>query len=398
MNISSGMTTGNTSPGMAAGRKIKMIQVTHDLNIGGLQRLVVDISKNLDKSRYQVTVCALREGGVLEQELRESGIEVIKLVPPFADGTDYLTFWKLYRIFRKERPDIIHTHNSQPFIEGGMAALLARVPAFVHTEHGRHFPDKRRYMFAERVMSHFASCIVAVSDSAGNDLVTYEKIAPEKIRTVMNGIDGGRFRRRVFSGREEKLGELGIRGYDFILGFAGRLAPEKGLIHLLKAMRRLADGSPDKKILLLIAGEGSMMDELTGEAGRLGLEGSVRFLGPRLDMDELMGTFDVFVLPSLREGLPLVLLEAAAAGLPIVATRVGGNGFAVKDGLNGYLVGAGDDAALYNALRALLGDREKIRKFGESSREIFDNNFSIGKMMGQYLKIYEESLPAKGGF
>lgn len=377
---------------MHAGPSLKVMQITHDLNIGGLQRLVVEISKNLHAAGYAASVCSLRGGGAFEGELRDEGINVIKL--PNASGRpDYFTFWKLYRLFRAYQPDIIHTHNTQPFLEGGIAARMAGVPVIIHTDHGREFPDKRRYMFAEWVMAHFIDQVVAVSDAVKRDLCRFEKISERKIRTIVNGIDGEKFGQTY--DRELKKRELGINGTHVIVaGYAGRLSAEKGLVHLIGAMKMLTREFPNA--LLLIAGDGQLREELENDAARRGLKQNIRFLGPRADIHEIMGLLDIFVLPSLREGLPLVLLEAAAASLPIIATDVGGNNSIVKNGVNGLLVRPGDDAALWRALKELAWDALRRQTFGKSSLRLFHEGFSASAMMREYKQLYHDCLSTKG--
>ncbi len=373
-------------------KKIKIMQITHDLNYGGLQKLVVDISKNLDKSRYQVSVCALREGGPLEEGLLKEDIRIIKL-PPSNNGADYLSFWKLYKIFKEEKPDIVHTHNTQPFVEGGVAAILAKVPVHIHTDHGRQFPDKRRYMFAEWVFSHFANQMVAVSENLKEDISRYEGIRLDKIKVILNGINGSKYNNKI--DKNKKRRELGIDNkHNIILGFVGRLSPEKGLTYLIKAMEALVKEFPN--LLLLIAGEGELLKELKREAIALGIEQNIRFLGPRSDINEILGIFDIFVLPSLREGLPLVLLEAAAASLPIVATDVGGNKQVVKHGANGLLIRHGDVDSLYNAVKKLIIDEGMRKEFGSKSHDLFINNFTIEKMIKKYETIYQDCLKSTG--
>lgn len=364
------------------------MQITHDLNYGGLQRLVVDISKGLDKSKYEVAVCVLREGGPLEEELLKEDIRIIKL-PHSNNSVDHLSFWKLYKIFKEEKPDIIHTHNTQPFIEGGIAALLAGIPVKIHTDHGRQFPDKRRYMYAERIFSHFTNQIIAVSESLKDDISRYEGIRPDKIMVIPNGIDGGKYNIKI--DKNKKRRELDIDNkYNIILGFVGRLSPEKGLIYLVKAMEAIVKEFPN--VLLLIVGEGVLLEELKRESIALGIERNIRFLGPRSDINEILGILDIFVLPSLREGLPLVLLEAAVASLPIIATDVGGNNQVVKHGINGLLVKHGDAAPICDALRQLILNDKMRQGFGRKSYNLFINNFTIEKMISEYENIYQSCL------
>ncbi|MCL4493064.1 MAG: glycosyltransferase [Nitrospirae bacterium] len=373
--------------------KIKVMHITHDLNIGGLQRVVVDIATSLEKSEYRVSVCALREEGPLKGELLDSGVKTFK-IPAAGNGVDYLSFLKLFRILRKERPDIIHTHNTHPLIDGVTAAVMARVPVRIHTDHGRQFPDKKRYMFAERTLAHFTDQIVAVSEKAKKDLSSYEKLDPRGIAVIPNGIDGAKYRRKV--NRADKLKELGIRsGNSTILGFAGRLSPEKGLIYLLEAMKLLVRDIPD--ILLLIAVEGDLSEELGEKTGELGITQNVIFLGPRSDVNEIMGIMDMLVLPSLREGLPLVLLEAMAASLPLVATDVGGNGQAVRNGVNGFLVRPRDAQALCSTIKNLIRHENIRKEFARKSLQIFTENYTIARMISEYDRLYKKYLALKTG-
>jgi sugar transferase (PEP-CTERM/EpsH1 system associated) len=373
-------------------QKLSVLQITHDLNIGGLQRVVVDLSRSLDKDKYDVSVCALREGGPLESELKKEGIKVIKL-PLAENGIDYFTFWKLYKIFREIRPAVIHTHNTQPFIEGAIAALMARVPVIVHTDHGRQFPDKRRYMFSEWVLSHFADQIVAVSETTKSGLVHYEKVSSSKIQVILNGIDEQKYSVRIDKDKKKK--ELGIvPNAGPILGWCGRLSPEKGLTYLIKAMELLRRGFPN--ILLLIAGAGALKEDLNRQAKDLGLERHVRFLGPRADVHEILMILDLFVLPSVREGLPLVLLEAMAAGVPIVATDVGGNHRAVQEAINGFLVKPGDPDSLYKAIKGLLENRKLRETFSRNALALFQKEFTLKKMVQEYELVYQECLASVG--
>lgn len=358
--------------------------VTHDLKIGGLQRLVVDLACNIDKERFEVSVCAIREGRDFEGTLCEKGIKVIRL-PIAPAGVDYLTFWKLYKVIRMLKPAIVHTHNTQPFIEGGIAALMARVPVIIHTDHGREFPDKRRYMFAEWILSHFVDGMVCVSEATRASLAEHEKIRASKIKVILNGIDGGQYRTDLDPAVKRK--DLGIPPESTpLLGWCGRLSSEKGLTYLLQALRLLIRDFPN--VLLLLVGGGELMERLTEESKELGVEDHVRFLGPRHDVHEILRILDLFVLPSVREGLPLVLLEAMAASLPIVATGVGGIREAVEDGVNGLVVKPQDPSSLYEAAKRILESANTWRRFSGHSYELFQNRFTLERMVREYEAIY----------
>lgn len=364
------------------------MQITHDLNIGGLQRVVVDLARNIDKERFDVSVCALREGGPLERELLDDGIPVIKLSDD-RKRVDYLTFWRLYRVFRAMRPSIVHTHNTQPFLEGTLAAVLAGVPSVIHTDHGRRFPDKTRYMTAERIMSRFVRRIVAVSEATKHDLVRYEKIPEAKIMVVANGIDERKY--GLPGDRNGKRRELGIAPEAGpLIGWCGRLAPEKGLADLISAVALMTKDFPN--LLLLIVGEGELETSLRQKVHERNLGRWIRFVGPRSDVPEIMVLLDLFVLPSLREGLPLVLLEAMAASLPIVATDVGGNANAVVDGINGLIVKPGDPDGLVAAMNRLLSDKAMQETCAKNSLKLFHQCFGLRKMLDEYEAIYRDCL------
>jgi glycosyltransferase involved in cell wall biosynthesis len=367
-------------------QRLKVMEVTHDLAIGGLQRVVVDLARTLDKNEFDVSVCCLREGGIYETVLAEHDIRVIK-IPASSKPVDYLCFWKIYQVLKLERPIIIHTHNTQPYIEGVVSALMAGVPVRIHTDHAREFPDKRRYMVAERILSHAVHQIIAVSDQTKNDLIKYERIDPDKITVVVNGIDGSMYRTPL--DRKWKLIELGIpENGGPILGFCGRLSPEKGITFLLKAMRMLVEEFP--RAILLIVGDGELKTELDHEIQDRNLNKNVMLLGERLDANEIMRILDVFILPSLREGLPLVLLEATAASVPIVATNVGGNRIVVDDGVNGFLVEPGKVEALSNALRKLMNDKVARQEFGRVGYDLFNRTFTLEQMVKNYETIYRK--------
>ena len=188
----------------------RVMQITHDLRIGGLQRVVVDLAGSLDGRGYDVTVCALKGGGDFDRELEARGIRIIRL-PAVPGRTDYLSFGRLAKILRRERPAIIHTHNTQPLLEGTLAAIMARVPVRIHTDHARLFPDKLRYMRAERIATKFTSQVVAVSRHTKDQLTRYEGIPRERILVVPNGI----IRPRLLTADEKrrKRAELGLEDH-----------------------------------------------------------------------------------------------------------------------------------------------------------------------------------------
>jgi glycosyltransferase involved in cell wall biosynthesis len=364
-------------------KKLRIMQITHDLAIGGLQQVVVNICRTIDRERFDVSVLCLRALGGFVPEVEKLGIEVI-LLPQKKNGVDYLSFLKVAKILRETKIDAIHTHNTQPLIDGTLGALLAGVRTVIHTDHARHYPDKRRYLFAEWVMSHFVRKMVGVSAATVADLRKYEKIASRKLLTIPNGIDDARLVTTI--DKQKKKTELGIVRTGPVIGLGVRLAEQKGITYLLQAMPRIIRRRPD--ITLVIAGEGELEQTLKDEAISLEIEKNVLFVGPRYDMPEVLQLFDLYVLPSLWEGLPMVLLEAMAVGCPIVATDVGGNSTAVIHGENGSLVESKNPEALEQEIVRLLEDDALRNRYGQRGRELFLRRFTARNMTAQYEKLY----------
>lgn len=363
--------------------KIKIMQITHDLAIGGLQQVVVNICRTIDRDKFDISVLCLREMGEFVPEIENLGIKVLYL-PQKEHGTDYFSFIKVAKILKDNNIDVIHTHNTQPFVDGTIGALLSGVKTIVHTDHARSFPDKRRYMFAEWLMSKIAYKVVGVSDHTSNNLHKYEKIALKKIVTVPNGIDGTKY--NISIDKNKKKNELGIIKQGPIIGLGVRLEEQKGLLYLLQAMPIVLKEFPE--LTLIIAGDGSFKNTLIKEAQLLGIDDNTLFVGPRLDLPELLKLFDLYVLPSLWEGLPMVLLEAMAAGCPIVATDVGGNSLAIKHGENGSLIAAGDHEILASEVIKVLKDDVLMKKYVSNSYEIFNRQFSAEIMTKRYEDLY----------
>jgi glycosyltransferase involved in cell wall biosynthesis len=364
-------------------KKIRLMQITHDLAVGGLQRVVVNICRTIDRSVFDVSVLCLRALGSLALDVDKLGISVT-LIPQRAT-TDYFSFLKVARVLRSERIDVIHTHNTQPFIDGTLGALLAGVKTIVHTDHARDFPDKRRYMWAERAMSCFAHRVVGVSEDTSRNLVRYEKIHPSKIETIPNGIDGAIFSIQIDKRRKRR--ELGLGGDGPILGVGARLVEQKGITYLLRAMPEIVKHCPE--VTLVVAGEGPLESSLKTEAEHLRLGSSVRFIGVRLDMPELLNLFDVYIQPSVWEGLPMSLLEAMAAGCPIVATNVGGVSAAIETGVNGVLVSPADPDALAREIVHLLSRTELRQKYAEAGLRAFRDQYTAEKMTRSYERLYQ---------
>ncbi len=372
---------------MNVNRKTKIVHISHDLDLGGLQRVIVNICRTIDRSVFDVSVICLRGLGCFTSEIEGLGITVY-LIPQKKHGTDYFSFLKVAKLLRKIKPDVIHTHNTQPFIDGVIAALLCGVKRVIHTDHARSFPDKRRYMFAEWVMSHFAFRVVGVSDHTSMNLMKYEHISVSKIETIPNGIDPAAYQIQI--DKSKKRQELGLPKSGPILGVAVRLCEQKGVSYLLKAFVSVVKHIP--QAVLVIAGDGELRSELENETKQLGIQRNVFFLGLRLDIAELLKLFDVYVLPSLWEGLPMILLEAMAAGCPVIASNVGGVSTAIIDGKTGILVNPAEHVQLTDAIIGLLSDGHRREEFSSNGSKLFYEQFDSKIAVQKYSQLYVQQM------
>lgn len=378
-----------TSPTTTAApqRRLRLLQITHDLDLGGLQQVIYNLCRTLDRSRFEIFVLCLREKGLFASDVEALGIPVF-LLEKNAKGPDYFAFRKVAKLMRELRIDVVHTHNTQPFFDGTIGAMLAGVRTVIHTDHARDFPDKLRYMIAEWLMSLYAYRVVGCSEHTSQQLMRYEKISKRKIVTIPNGIDGSRFDLSI--DRAAKRRELGIGAEGHIIGLAVRLSDQKGITFLLRAMPSVLAKHPDTT--LLIAGNGDLRADLEREAKDLGVASQVKFCGPRKDIPELLKLLDLYVLPSKWEGLPMVILEAMAAGCPVVATNVGGNATAVVDGVTGALVPPQDPSALAQAIVRLLDSPDLLKSYAANGRARFYERFSADIMARQYEQLYLRQL------
>lgn len=365
--------------------KLKVMHVTPGLRVGGLPRVIEMLCRTIDRDRFDVSVLCLRARGPIAETLSSLGVAVHCLRDAGApEGPDYLAFTKVARALRHHRVDVLHTHNTEAFIDGVLGGVLAGVRTMVHTDHGRAFPDRRRYMLAESALSRLTYRVVAVSDAAARDLVRHEWIPADKVVTIPNGIDGAPYATQ--GDRDGKRRELGIPRGAPVIGLGARLEKEKGQSYLIQALPPLAARFPD--LALVLAGDGPDKDDLVRLARNLGVQSHVHFLGVRSDMPDLFKAFDVLVLPSVREGLPLIILEAMAAGCPVVATAVGGVPMAVRHEVNGLLVEPRNADQLAVAIGRLLASDSTRRAYGEAGRRIFQSEFTAEVMTRRYEALY----------
>jgi len=346
------------------------------------------------------------EKKAVESGIKEANTRGIKIVPipslvrKISPVQDLRAFFCLWRLMIQEKPSIVHTHTSKPGILGRWAAKMSGVPIIVHTPHGHvfygHFGPlaSRFFLLVERLMAFITDRMVALTEGEKNDYIAFSICDPDKIVTIHSGVEIDRYM-TVEVNIEDKKKSLGLNPKGLVVGTVGWLLPIKGPIYLLKAMARVWQSHP--KINLVFVGKGELEDELRTEAFRMGVSEKVTFLGWRDDIPEIMHTLDIFVLPSLNEGMGRVLVEAMAAGKPVVASRVGGIPDLVKHGQNGLLVESGDIEGLSLAIRKLLIDkkmRDEMGRRGKTMALDFGVEKMVEKIDALYSYLYQKKISA----
>ena len=379
-------------------RPLRVLHVITRMIVGGAQENTLLSCALMDPDHVMSTLITGIETGVegeLLTESRSRGIPLViepRLVRRLSPWSDLVATYRLWRIMRGGRFDVVHTHTSKAGIVGRVAAWLAGVPVVVHTAHGWGFnPLQPRplywlYVWLERVCSGVSDIVVAVASTNRDDALALGIGRPEQYRLIRSGIELEAFRDVPIS-RTEARRVLGLPETEFVIGSVGRLGDQKAPLDLLHAFATVAAAHPQAR--LVFVGDGPLRGKLEEAITALGLTGRVLLTGLRRDVPELLRAFDVFALASRWEGLPRVFPQAMAAGLPIVATRVDGAPDAVIPGINGWLVPVGDLAAMSARLSELAADPELARRMGAAGLERVEE-FSAQTMVDALAALYTE--------
>jgi glycosyltransferase involved in cell wall biosynthesis len=372
---------------MPSERRIRVLQIIGALYYGGAEKVVTGVALGVDRSRFEMMVCCTRAFGPLAEAIRAADIPLV-LGGPQTRVQRYLGPLHLARQIRRLQPDVIHTHALPGLVDVGPIAWLGQTPPWIHTFHYGNYPyANKRYMLAERLFCRRADTLVAVAEAQRLKLIEHHRIAPERIVTRPNGVRDNPFLDTP-GVRERKRAELGLAADDIVVGTIAVLSVQKGVTYLLKAMSGVLRRMPHAK--LVVVGGGDQEDALKAEAAALGLGSSVVFAGWRNDVGELLLAFDVWVMSSLWEAMPLALIEAMASGRPIVVTDVGDNGLIVDRGAVARLVPAADAEALATAISGLLADPPGARALGAAARQRFLDRFTVAQMVAGYERLYAE--------
>ena len=360
---------------------IKVLHVVYALQPGGMEYGVVKLVNGLDPSQVSSGIVSTKPAGELKRMLA-ANVSLFELRR--RDGNDPRLIWDLFTLFRREQPDVVHTHAWGTLVEGLVAARLAGVPVVIHGEHGtlqlrshQRFVQRRAWAAADRLLSVSSRLAERMARDAGFPLA--------RIHTIRNGVDLSRF---GTISRAAARQALQLPATAPLAVAVGRLVPVKDHLTLLEAIALLRRQGMDAQVAL--AGDGPLKATLLERAVALGIADATHLLGHRSDVEVVLAAADIFTLTSVSEGLSNTILEAMASALPVVATRVGGADELIEDGISGILVSAGSAAEIAQGLGRLFEHAARRAAMGLAARARVEAEFSLAGMVERYESTYVE--------
>jgi glycosyltransferase involved in cell wall biosynthesis/ribosomal protein S18 acetylase RimI-like enzyme len=376
----------------------RLLHIVGESRFGGVARIILGLGRVAQAEGWQVDVLTTDpqvQKAVLQHGLGLVNLDVIRReIQPL---WDVWGLFRLYQYLRRKPYHIVHTHTSKGGFVGRLAARLARVPVIVHTAHGFAFHEKSPaairlvYSALERLASHWCDQIVSVSEFHRNWAIQLGICSPQQILAIPNGVvEATRYQKVELA---QLRYQLGARPGDLLILTIARLAADKGLDYLIEAAAMLP--ATGRSTHIVIAGEGPEHEQLEQRARRLGVMHQVTFAGFREDVGDLLAACDAVILPSLREGLSISLLEAMAAGKPIIATNIGSQTEVASHGEIALLVPTADGPALAKAILRLIRDPVLMARLGENARVVYETFYTENRMLDAYRQLYVGLLHSK---
>ena len=371
-----------------------IVHVIHHLGVGGLENGLINLINHIPPERYRHAIVCLKGYSDFRSRILRENVEIVALNK--REGHDLGLYINLFRTLRRLKPDIVHTRNLGT-MEGQVIAALAGARARIHGEHGRDIFDlhgkNRKYNLLRKAIRPFVDHFIAVSRDLESWLADTVGATPQRINQIYNGVDSLRFYPR--DGGVFRAGPQGFFTENtFVIGSVGRMASVKNYPSLIQAFLMLLKEEPAarEQCRLVIVGEGTSRRECIDMLREAGAEALAWFPGERADIPELMRAMDLFVLPSLGEGISNTILEAMSTGLTVVATSVGGNVELVKEELTGMLVPPEMPSVLMAAIQKYYRNPDLVIQHGKAARRQIEAGFSMEAMTKGYLQVYDKAL------
>jgi glycosyltransferase involved in cell wall biosynthesis len=370
--------------------------VIDNIEFGGGERVFAQIINRLPRDRYKVIVACL-PGGIFEEQIKEYGarLEPLDLRKRFNPKI----VLRLAGLMKREKIDIVHSQGGRADFFARITAKLMKVPVMVSTiampieGYDVNRIKKSIYIFLDRFSERFVDRFMVVSESLRKTLIERHRVHPEKVTTIYNGIEVDEYSidgKGVGNQASEHKKEFGLENDVPIIGAIGRLVWQKGLEYLLEAIPEIIKKFP--RIKFLIVGEGSLRESLEMKSERLKIKENIIFTGFRKDIKTILASIDILAMPSLQEGLPMILLEAMAMAKPIVATHIDGISELLDNGRTGALAPARDSRALAAAIIDLLSHGDKASQMGLAARKAVEEKFSVETMVEKVANVYQGLL------
>ena len=377
---------GISTPRRARSTTAHIVQVVLRLQPGGTEHLVIEMCRRL-RSRYHVSVCCLEDEGEWAPLLRAEGTSVTAL--HWREGFRPTVGRQIARLAAAQRADLLHCHQYSPFVYGCLARLWRPSLRLVYTEHGRlsDAPPPRKRQLVNPWLAHLSGPIIAVSHDL-RDYMRQARFPHASVAVIHNGIEVGA--PPTSAARARARSALGIASQVPVVATVARLDPVKDLVTLLDAFARVRQAGIDAR--LLVAGDGPERERLNARASQPDLAGAVDFLGYRSDVRSWLPGVDVYVNSSISEGVSVTILEAMAAGIPVVATNVGGTPEVLHSADVGLLVPARDPASLGHAIVTLLHSASTRSALGSAGRQRLQSAFTLDRMVDAYVALYDRLL------
>lgn len=386
--------------------KTKVLHLITRLIRGGADENTVYTVCGLDRSRFQVDLL-YGQGSEPQHLIPEDRNDIGQYFLPelrreIAIFADLSALFKIYRIIRRGRYDIVHTHTAKAGFLGRIAAFLARTPIVIHTLHGATFGEfvsplrHRVYVALEKISAALTDKMISVGEDLKERYLQRRIGNPGQYLIIRSGMDLGEFYRAGSAGSEQQhriRESLGLRDTDYVIGNISRLEPRKGHGYFIEAAAAICPKHPEVKFL--IVGDGELRGALEQQVRELNLSGVVLFTGFRKDIAQVLATFDILALTSLWEGLPRVLVQAAAVGKPIVSFSVEGAREIVEEGKNGFVVPAKDVSLLVERLTWLIENPRAGRQMGEWGKSRVDDEWRVETMVEKIQNLYDKLLLKK---
>ena len=386
---------------------LRFFQVIARLNVGGAAVYNMLLTRYLNEKGYDSRLIKGREnpheGYILDvtrdYDQAKLHIFIPNLTRDISVWQDFIALFKLVRLFYREKPHVVHTHTAKAGVLGRIAAIIARVPVKVHTFHGHAFRGyfgrlrTRFFLLIEQVLGQLSDCITTETNALREDLISFKIASPEKIKVIPLGLELSQFT-DLSSCRGVLRETLGLETHTIIVGIVARLVPIKAVDVFLHAAKRLI--SLHDRTHFVVVGDGELRADLETMADELGLAGHVSFTGFWQDLREVYADFDIVVLTSLNEGCPVSIIEALAAGKPVVATAVGGVKDVIQHGENGLLVPPGDPDKIARACADLIDSPSTRQRLADRGRRTVFENFAIQNSVDLVEQLYLNLLELKG--